>query len=143
MRRVKKQLNSYHYVVKSDIKSFYASVGHGILIEKLNSLISCKKTVELIERSIKRTVTYGGLYFEQKNGLAKGSPLSPYLGALYLADLDKAHQGQENVYYISYMGDFVALFKKKSTLRAYVKRMLHCLHLPLGEGRGEGDNPDH
>ncbi|MDC9435785.1 reverse transcriptase domain-containing protein, partial [Clostridioides difficile] len=47
------ELRNYKYFIKLDIKTFYASIDHEILMKKLNQRIHKKEIRNLIEKSIK------------------------------------------------------------------------------------------
>jgi hypothetical protein len=69
-----------------------------------------------------RTETCGGVFYDyDKNGIPKGSPLSPLLGAIALMPLDKAMGKIKGVFYQRYMDDWCVLTKSKSALRKVVK----------------------
>jgi RNA-directed DNA polymerase len=77
---VKNSLAVNKFVFKTDIKSYYQSIKHNMLINELDKLIPDKQTVNLIENSVKRTNVYGEVYWDCKKGIMQGSSLSPLLG---------------------------------------------------------------
>jgi hypothetical protein len=126
MRAVKRHVELYGHVLKSDVADYYASIDHNLLRTQLESIIPCKETIRLISLSLKYTSTYGGLFSTREIGIPRGSPLSPVLGALFLLPLDKA-LNKNNVFYTRYMDDYVVLANTRHQLRQAVKTMYKVL----------------
>ena len=84
IKYVKSNLSKYKYVFKTDIKSYYQSINHNMLVKELDNLIPDKQVVNLIEQSVRRTNMYGEVYWDCKKGIMQGSSLSPLLGAIAL-----------------------------------------------------------
>lgn len=95
------------YVIRTDIKSFFESIPHDKLKEKIarNHILSpfSKKVIYQILRE-----------YAQKTGDEKGIPrgigISAYLSELYMRDIDNAIKSLENVtYYARYVDDIVLI----------------------------------
>ncbi len=71
---------------------------------------------------IHRCVEYGGMYRDIDQGISRGCPLSPILGALYLKALDD-HFTDKNVYYVRYMDDILILTRTRWQNRKAVKQL--------------------
>ena len=117
----KQNLSKYKYIFKSDVKSFYQSIDHATVMKISRELIHNKTITKLIQKSLKRVETWGGLYFEYNKGVPQGSPLSPLLGAIALYPLDQAYQKISGIFYARYMDDWVVLCKTRRKLREIVK----------------------
>ncbi len=78
------------FAFKSDIKDFYQSIHHEVLIAKLKTLGFEDSVIQLIQAFLNHIEEYGGLYSEMTVGISKACPLSPLLGAIYLSELDEA-----------------------------------------------------
>ena len=72
----------------------------------------------------------GGLFWEARSGLPRGSSLSPVLGAFFLAEVDAAltHHG---VWFVRYMDDILVLTPTRWSLRRAV-RLVHATLRNLG-----------
>ena len=69
---------------------------------------------------------YGGVYRDIERGIARGCPISPLLGALYLKSLDNALGAlppSAGVFYVRYMDDIVVLTKTRWKLRRAIKTL--------------------
>ena len=116
-------LPEYHYVMRSDIQGYYASICFDVLIGIIKSYITHPILLTLVRKASQRTETRGGLFYDyHEKGIPKGSPLSPLLGAIALIPLDKAMGNIKGVFYRRYMDDWCVLTKSKSALRKVVKR---------------------
>jgi RNA-directed DNA polymerase len=80
----------------------------------------------LIGQSLWRCAEWGGLYWDHRQGIALGSPLSPILGAFFLTELDDAleHLG---LFSVRYMDDILVLAPTRWKLRQAVKVINHVL----------------
>jgi RNA-directed DNA polymerase len=76
---VNTNIKQYKFFLSSDVLKYYASINHNCLIQELHNLISDKRVVNLIARSLDRVETYGGLFYSFKQGISLASPLSPLL----------------------------------------------------------------
>ena len=115
-------LPHYHYVLRSDIKSYYASIRFDRLMPIIESYINHHVLLSLISKALRRTETSGGLFWDYEEfGIPKGSPLSPFLGALALMPLDQAMGQMKDIFYARYMDDWIVLTKTKTALRKVIK----------------------
>jgi len=98
----------YHFI-KTDISSFYESINHDALVQKLKddqllSQTALRLTRNMLEKFSRLTGTPG-------MGLPRGIGLSAYLAELYMRDFDEAVRGIEDVvYYARYVDDIVIVF---------------------------------
>lgn len=72
VRQIMQHKDSYKFFVKSDVKSYYASMDHGIIYKQCAALIQDNKILNLIWRFLKHTITYGGLYWDVDKGISLG-----------------------------------------------------------------------
>src|SRR5699024_5482471 len=109
------------YYLQIDIKKFYPSVNHDILIEVLKKKIKDKELLWLLEEIIKI-----------EKGLPIGTYLSQYLENLYLAyfyHFENRHL-KIKVYSI-YMDDIVIVHESKETLWTYFNAIKEYLQNEL------------
>ena len=88
VRQITKQLKGNSFVFRSDVKGYYASIDHHVLMEQLRCYIDDSRVIILIWDYLNRTVQFGGLYRDIKRGISLGCPLSLLIGALYLKLMD-------------------------------------------------------
>ena len=96
------------WILKCDIKKFFASVDQNVLIDILQEYISDPKIIGLLEKII---FSFG------TNGLPLGNLTSQIFANVYLNELDQfAKHKLKAKYYIRYADDFVILSDDKSYL---------------------------
>ena len=88
VRRVWRQLKQHRFVIRTDLKSYYASIDHQYLMERLSRVIQDPRVLNLVEQYLGRTAERGGLFWESERGIPLGCPVSPIIGAFFLAELD-------------------------------------------------------
>ncbi|MFT4583544.1 MAG: RNA-directed DNA polymerase [Gammaproteobacteria bacterium] len=76
--------------------------------------------MNLLWQVMRRTVTWGGLYKNCKQGISRGCPLSPLLGAFFLHDLDSAME-TSGLFYVRFMDDILVLALTRHKLRTGVR----------------------
>ncbi len=96
--------NRVKYVLNLDIKDFFDSVDHDIMISLLKKYGICDRTCELIYKHLK-SKTVLNMEIKQKDvGLVQGSLLSPLLSNIYLNELDKYIE-ENNILFCRYADD--------------------------------------
>lgn len=106
------------YALKCDIRKFFDSIDHQILLKLIRSKIYDKKFMSLIEKII--------FSFEKSSG--KGLPLgnvtSQVFANIYLDELDQFVKRELKAkYYLRYCDDFVILEPSKEGLENYLERI--------------------
>ncbi len=131
IRDVNAHIPDNRFVFRTDVKSYYASIDHIALLDRLAVYVRDKNLINLVGRYLKRSTEYGGTFQDFEQGISRGCPLSPLIGAFYLNELDQ-ELAKQPVFYIRYMDDIVILAKTRWKLRraiASVNRVLQSLHL--------------
>jgi RNA-directed DNA polymerase len=110
------------WVLKCDIRKFFSSVDHDILIELLANKLKDRQTIDLLVKIIKS--------FEVKPG--KGIPLgnltSQLFSNIYMDAFDNFIKRQLGVkYYVRYADDFVVLSRDKD----YLQKVLNAAEVFL------------
>ena len=77
----------YQYVIRTDVKAYYATIDHHLLIDKLACYIKDKALLNMLWQYFNCTVERGGLFKEITQGISRGCPLSPLIGAFFLNEL--------------------------------------------------------
>ena len=75
-------LDDYHYVCKTDVKGFYESINQYLLMEQIIDAVGDSDLRHYLYQVIHRCVEYSGQFKYIGNGISRGLPLSPILGAL-------------------------------------------------------------
>ena len=107
--RVTMQLTQgYRYVVDADIKKFFDSVSHELLMKRVAQHISDGRVLQLIEMFLNQRVLEGMREWTPSEGTPQGGVISPLLANIFLHPLDTMaeHQGWHMT---RYADDFVVL----------------------------------
>lgn len=84
-------LPHFQYVIRSDIKGYYASINFDVLLTIIVSYVKHPALLRLIIKACHRTETHGGIFYDyNQKGIPMGLPLSTLLGAIALIPLDLA-----------------------------------------------------
>ena len=116
------------YILKADIKNFFDSVNHEILLDILRRKIKDNRVLWLINLILKN-------FNDKIKGMPLGNMTSQFFANVYLNDLDYFVKHKlKTKYYIRYVDDFVILYKNKDILEEYkekISRYLKNLNLEL------------
>ena len=126
VQSVKTALSDEVFYFRSDIRSFYQSIDHHILMRQLEPLVPCQAIRHLLWGFLRHTITHGGDFADNRKGLPMSSPLSPLLGALYLKPLDEAMQ-DTGLFYRRYMDDYILCAKKRWPLKRAIRKHYQIL----------------
>jgi RNA-directed DNA polymerase len=148
--RAKWGVRNFPYVLKCDVRKYFASVDHGILKDLLSRVIKCRPTLELAGRVIDgfdrkdEAVYFEGddLFtpFQRTRGLPLGNQTSQFFANVYLNPLD--HFVTEVLgpgAYVRYVDDFILFAHSKETLRGMkdsIEEHLERVRLRIHEGKG-------
>lgn len=149
----------FDYVLKTDIKKYFPSIDHAILMQKIERKIKCRDTLNLIKLIIdgsnqqEQVIDYfegDSIFtpFERRRGIPIGNLTSQFFANVYLDELD--HFMKEQLHcqaYIRYVDDMTAFgddkrklwdirdlmveFLEKDRLRLHPKK---TYMLPVSEG---------
>jgi RNA-directed DNA polymerase len=120
VRHICSRLRSNQFVFRSDVKSYYASIDHAVLLALLHERIADRRVLDLVGQYLFRTVDENGLYTTVTCGISLGCPLSPVMAALYLEPLDRGMEAT-GVTYARFMDDWVILASTRWSLRRAVR----------------------
>jgi len=106
------------YVLKCDIRKFFDSINHEILLNLIKEKIFDKKLFNLIKQIIfSFEKTYG-------KGLPLGNVTSQLFANIYLNELDQFIKKELKVgYYLRYCDDFIILDRSKEQLNYYLEKI--------------------
>jgi RNA-directed DNA polymerase len=114
-------LPDYTYVMKTDVKGYYASIDHTLLLKQLDKDIANPFIYRLLVQFIKRSVEKGGTFKAIHCGISRGCSLSPVIAAYYLKGLDEQMEGDKRYFYRRYMDDIIVLAKTRWHLRCAIR----------------------
>lgn len=118
LRRVNALLKAgYRYVVDADLESYFDTIPHGKLMERVRERVADGRVLGLIETFLDCKIMEGLKEYSPAAGAPQGAVLSPLLSNIYLNPLDHwmARRGWEMV---RYADDFVVLCKTRQEAEA-------------------------
>jgi hypothetical protein len=115
----------YRYVARFDIRSYYESMNHGVLLKLLEDAGIDAEGYALVSDylSLPDTKLTGC-------GMVAGGSISPLLGAVYLTPLDRAMeqlQPRHNIRYQRFMDDYLIFAPTRHKLKAALRCMYRVL----------------
>ena len=110
--------SGHHWVVDADLKSYFDTIPHDRLMEKVKERIADGRVLELIKSFLKAGVMDQLKHYEAGvTGTPQGAVISPLLANIYLNPLD--HQMVQSGYEIvRYADDFVILCRSQQEAQA-------------------------
>ncbi|QQZ30970.1 hypothetical protein HMY34_12950 [Thiothrix subterranea] len=100
----------YTAYIKIDVKNFYPSINHEVLIKKLQRKIRKKEIINLIKKAItNNNVTKSKKETQHPNhtGVPQGLSISNILAEIYISDIDKKYQKRDDLFYTRYVDDIL------------------------------------
>ena len=123
LRRVDALLKAgYTHVVDADLKSYFDTIPHSSLMERIGHQIADGRVLDLIETFLTQGVMDGLETWTPTAGSPQGAVISPLLSNAYLDPLDHilAEQGVEMV---RYADDFVILCRSEAEAQMALERV--------------------
>jgi hypothetical protein len=120
VRQVRAALATNRFVLRTDVKSYYASIDHLLLMDRLALYIRELNILNLLGQYLRRTAESGGWFWDCERGISLGCPLSPLIGAFFLDDLDRRMTATA-LFYIHFMDDILVLAPTRWKLRRAVR----------------------
>jgi RNA-directed DNA polymerase len=113
--------NNFGYVARFDVRSYYKSMDHQIILDLLRKYQVTPAVISIVSE-------YLSLPNHNKSGkgMIAGGSISPLIGALYLTPLDKLMedlQATTGIRYQRYMDDYVIFAPTRHKLRKAIKLM--------------------
>lgn len=124
------------FVLKADIRHYFDSIDHEVLVSIINRKIKDKEFIWLVWKILNNFETS-----KKGKGLPLGNYTSQFFANVYLNELDYfVKHILKAKYYIRYVDDFVILHKNKKRLEyfmACIKNFLPCLKIELHPDKTE------
>lgn len=116
-----------NYLIRADIKSFYASIPHYKLIQDIMKVYDDTKLINMLKFIITNPTETARGYKNPIRGIALRGPLSQFFSGIYLKPLDDAFDKMK-VTYLRYQDDIIIFCKTKWQLNRCKRRMMEVLH---------------
>ncbi len=123
LRRVDGLLKQgYTWIVDADLKSYFDTIPHEPLMERVREKVSDGRVLDLVEAFLNQQVLDGMKSWTPEGGTPQGAVLSPLLSNLYLDPLD--HQMEEaGMEMVRYADDFVLLCRSREEAEQALERV--------------------
>ena len=125
LRRVDTLLKQgYSWVVDADLKSYFDTIPHLALMERVKAKVADQRVLSLLEAFLKPGVLEAMNFWTPEEGTPQGGVVSPLLSNLYLDPLDHgmAERGFEMV---RYADDFVVLCRTPNEAQQALEQVQH------------------
>jgi RNA-directed DNA polymerase len=90
VRAVRDHLAANRFVLRTDVKSYDASIDHLLLLHRLAVHITDRPVLNLMRQYLRRTSERGGSFWDVEKGISPDCPLSPLIGGFCLNARDAA-----------------------------------------------------
>jgi len=123
LRRVDALLKAgYRHVVDADLKSYFDTIPHQPLMDRISRKIADGRVLKLIEAFLTQGVLEGLEMWTPTSGSPQGAVVSPLLSNAYLDPLDHLMAGR-NIEMVRYADDFVILCRSAADAREALELM--------------------
>jgi len=128
VKQIKKYVQQgFTWVIDADVKKFFDSVDHKLLMGFVAKEISDGKVLNLIESWLKAGVMNEGEMEETTVGTPQGGVISPLLANIYLHEMDIQIANIKSVRLVRYADDFVILCKTEGDAERTMKQVKEIL----------------
>ena len=123
--------NKYVWVVEADIKAFFDTINHDLLIEMVEKRVHDEAFTRLIRKWLNAGVlNLDGSIDRPQGGTPQGGIISPILANIYLHYVldrwfygDVKKRGSGEAYMVRYADDFIATFRYHADAASFLKRL--------------------
>jgi RNA-directed DNA polymerase len=112
----------FTFVVDADLRSYFDTIPHARLMERVKEKVSDGRVLELIEAFLKQDIVKEMKRWRPTGGTPQGAVISPLLANLYLHPLDCQMQ-QRGYRMVRYADDFVVLCQSTETAHAALEEV--------------------
>jgi RNA-directed DNA polymerase len=117
LRRVDHLLREgYTWVVDADLKSYFDTIPHEQLMERIEEKVADGRVLELIRKYLGQRVLEDMRYWQPESGTPQGAVISPLLSNIYLDPLDKL-MASNGIEMVRYADDFVIMCRGEKEAR--------------------------
>lgn len=120
----------FHFVIDLDLKAYFDTVDHDLLIKFIEREVPENWVLTLIRRFLTSGTMIGNQFEASKSGTPQGGPISPLLGNIYLNELDKelTRRGHQ---FVRYADDCNIFVKSQRAGERTLKAITHFLEKTL------------
>lgn len=113
----------YDAFLKLDVKQFFPSLDHEILLAKLKEKISDPQVISLLKKVLNRS----------KEGIAQGLSIASVLAAIYVNEIDNDFKYRSNIRYFRFVDDILILCKSSDAkqIESDIQKQMLDLKLEL------------
>lgn len=123
LRRVEQLLKrGYAWVVDADLKSYFDTIPHDSMVERVEEKVSDGAVIALIKGYLKQDVMEAMKRWTPEGGTPRGAIISPLLSNIYLDPLDHV-MGQRGIEMVRYADDFVVLCRSQAEAEAALEEV--------------------
>ena len=117
----------YSHIVDADLESYFDTIPHERLMDRIRSKVSDARVVSLIALFLSQGVIEGLTVYTPEAGSPQGAVISPLLSNIYLDELDHlmAAHGLEMV---RYADDFVVMCRSNEAARGALDLVTNWVH---------------
>ena len=115
------------YIIRADIKSYYASIPHFKLLQDVKKYYHDPKLHAMLENIIRNPIDTPNGCKNPSQGIALRGPLSQFFSGIYLKPLDDV-LSKMSVTYLRFQDDVLLLCKTKRQMHRCRRRMMDVLH---------------
>jgi len=101
------------FVVRTDIKGYYANINKHQCLEQLAGHVQCPIVLNLLSQYLFYCVKKGGTFHTPHKGISRGCALSPLIAGFGLYCIDRHFAQQKHLRYVRYRDDFLILCKTR------------------------------
>ncbi|HHH49875.1 MAG TPA: hypothetical protein ENK52_02725 [Saprospiraceae bacterium] len=121
-------------VLRLDVKDFYPSIRHDLLMKLVSKKIRKKEVLHLISNAIsQQTVSKASSKNKTYNtkGVPQGLSISNILANVYMQPIDRKYQGRTSLLYFRYVDDILILCDQKKTEKIKKEIINDCNRIGL------------
>ena len=135
----------YDQVVNIDLRKFFDTVHHDLVMNRLSRRVEDKRILRVIGRILRAGLMRGGVTSPRSTGVPQGGPLSPLLSNILLDELDKELE-ERGHRFVRYADDFLIFKRTERSARrtkTSVRRFLeNRLKLAVNEEKSGVQRPE-
>lgn len=125
LREVDRLVNTgYTHVVDADLVSYFDSIPHDRLMDRVREHISDGQLLKLLDAFVRQDIVKGVERWTPTEGTPQGAVISPLLANLYLHPLD-GHMRAQGYAMVRYADDSVVLCRSAAEAQAALAAMRH------------------